>query len=108
MVSKEEKTITALLGALGLIIFLGGIFLKLYPVTVGLAVGISFWVLAGLIKMRHGGKRVIVSAMGALGLIVLIVGLFTDLYEFYPYGLFAAISIWILSGVVATYLGVKK
>lgn len=57
--------------------------------------------------MKKNQKQAIVGLMSALGLIVLLIGLFTPLYEF-MYGLVAAIALWVLSGVVAQYLDVKK
>ena len=104
--SREEKTVVALLGALGVIIILGSIFTGLYSFEFGLVTGISLWVLAGVIQIMRGSKKAILSLMGLAGLIVLLIGWLTEFYDFYL-GLFAAIVIWILSGVVATYLGVK-
>ena len=57
--------------------------------------------------MKKNSKEALVKLLGGLGLIVLLVGLFTGLYEFMN-GLVAAIAIWILTGVVAKYLGVEK
>lgn len=57
--------------------------------------------------MKKSEKEALIKLLGGLGLIILLVGLFTDLYEF-MHGLIAAITVWILSGVVATYLGMKK
>jgi hypothetical protein len=51
-------------------------------------------------------KEAHIKLLGAIGLIVLILGL-TPLYDFW-YGLIAAVIIWILTGVVAKYLGVEK
>ena len=57
--------------------------------------------------MKKNEKEALVKLLGGIGLIVLLIGLFTGLYEFL-HGLVAAIAIWILSGVVAKYLGVEK
>ena len=57
--------------------------------------------------MKKNEKEALVKLLGGIGLIVLLIGLFTPLYEF-MYGLVAAIAIWILTGVVAKYLGVEK
>lgn len=56
---------------------------------------------------KKNQKEALVKLLCGLGLIVLLIGLFTNLYEF-MHGLVAAIAIWILSGVVAKYLGVEK
>lgn len=57
--------------------------------------------------MKKNEKEATVKLLGGLGLIVLLIGLFTGLYEF-MHGLIAAIAIWILTGVIAKYLGVEK
>jgi hypothetical protein len=41
------------------------------------------------------------------GFIVLIIGIFTDAYEFWV-GVIAALAIWIVSGALSTWIGVKK
>jgi hypothetical protein len=38
---------------------------------------------------------------------VLIIGIFTDAYEFWV-GVIAALAIWIVSGALSTWLGIKK
>ena len=57
--------------------------------------------------MKKNQKEAIIKLLGGLGFLVLIVGMFTDLYEFL-YGVIGAFAIWILSGVFATYFGMKK
>ncbi len=56
--------------------------------------------------MKKNEKEALVKLLGAIGLIILLVGIFTPL-EF-VYGLVIALAIWILTGVVKIYLGVKK
>ena len=56
--------------------------------------------------MKENEKKSLISLLGGIGTIVLLIGLFTPLYEF-MYGLVAAIAIWIVTGVTATYLGLK-
>jgi hypothetical protein len=56
--------------------------------------------------MKKRSKETLVKLMGALGLIVLLIGIFSPL-DFW-YGLLGALVLWILSGVVAHYFGVKK
>lgn len=43
---------------------------------------------------------------GGIGLIVLLIGAFTDIYGFTS-GLIAAIAIWIVTGVLRSYWGLK-
>ncbi len=57
--------------------------------------------------MKKNEKEALVKLLGGVGFIVLLIGLFTNLYEF-MYGLIAAIAVWIITGVVAKYLGVEK
>lgn len=56
--------------------------------------------------MKKNQKQAIVSLISGLGVIVLLVGVFTDIYEFTT-GLIIAIALWIIDGVVATFLGVS-
>lgn len=57
--------------------------------------------------MKENQKKALIALLGGIGTIVLLIGIFTDLYQF-TYGLVVAIAIWILTGVVAKYLGVEK
>lgn len=57
--------------------------------------------------MKKNEKEALIKLFGAIGLIVAIVGIFTDLYETI-HGFVAAVIIWILTGVLSSYLGVKK
>ena len=56
--------------------------------------------------MKKNEKEALVALLGAIGLIVLLVGIFTAFP--FTYGLLAALAIWILTGVMKKYLGVKK
>ncbi len=57
--------------------------------------------------MSPNEKKALMSFLGGVGFIVLLVGIFTNAYEFWV-GVIAAIAIWIVSGAVSTWLGVKK
>ena len=57
--------------------------------------------------MSPNAKKALISLLGGVGFIVLLIGIFTDAYEFWV-GVIAAIAIWIVSGAVSTWLGVKK
>jgi hypothetical protein len=59
------------------------------------------------LKMQKKDKKLLAELMGAIGFIIILIPIFTGLYAF-TYGLLAAIIIWILSGIVAKYWGVKK
>ena len=56
--------------------------------------------------MSPQAKRAYVSIMGLLGLVFLLVGIFTPL-DFFA-GLIVAIVLWVGSGILARYWGVKK
>jgi hypothetical protein len=57
--------------------------------------------------MNKKKKDVLVKLLGAIGVIILLGGIFLKLYDFTT-GLFIAIVIWILTGVLAKYWNVKK
>ena len=57
--------------------------------------------------MTERAKRAYVSLLSLIGLAVFFVGLFTAAYDFII-GLIIAIIIWIGSGILARYWGVKK
>ena len=57
--------------------------------------------------MSRNAKRAYVSLLGLIGLIILLVGLFTPAYGFII-GLIIAIAIWVGSGILARYWGLKK
>ena len=57
--------------------------------------------------MKKNEKNALTALVGGVGVIILLGGIFTELYKF-EHGLFVAIAIWILTGVLKTYLGVKK
>lgn len=57
--------------------------------------------------MENHQKKAIVGLAGGMGVIVFLLGLFTDLYSFMV-GLIAALGVWIFTGFLGTFLGVKK
>lgn len=57
--------------------------------------------------MKDNAKRAYISLISLAGLIVLLVGLFTDLYGFLI-GLIIAIALWVGSGILARYWGIKE
>lgn len=56
--------------------------------------------------MSKQAKRAYISIMSLLGLIVLLLGIFTEL-DFFV-GLILAIALWVGSGILGRYWGVKK
>ena len=56
--------------------------------------------------MSKAAKRAYISIMSLLGLIVLLLGIFTEL-DFFV-GLILAIALWVGSGILGRYWGVKK
>ena len=61
----------------------------------------------GTLNMSRTAKRAYISLLGLIGLVILLVGLFTEAYDF-MIGLIIAIAIWVGSGILARYWGVKK
>jgi hypothetical protein len=57
--------------------------------------------------MSRNAKIAYVSLIGLAGLMVLLVGLFTSAYGFFV-GLIIAIALWVGSGILARYWGLKK
>ena len=57
--------------------------------------------------MNKKTKQAYVSLMSLAGLIFLLVGLFTELYDFMV-GLIIAIALWVGSGILGRYWGVKE
>ena len=57
--------------------------------------------------MTNGTKELIVGPLGVAGVVVLLVGLLAETYEF-MLGLVIAIGIWLVSGLLARYWGVRK
>ena len=57
--------------------------------------------------MSQNAKKALITLLGGAGVIVLLIGIFTDAYGFWI-GVIAAIAIWIVTGAVSTWIGVKK
>ena len=57
--------------------------------------------------MSPNAKKALISLLGGAGFIVLLIGVLSDAYDFWV-GVIAAFAIWIVSGAVSTWLGVKK
>lgn len=95
----EENKINALaylLGGLGIVSLLGGVF-GLYPFIYGLIGALILGVLSGVMKKSW------TSILGTTGIIVLLAGI-SGIYPF-VYALLAAVLIWILTGSLKIYLG---
>jgi len=56
--------------------------------------------------MSKAAKRAYISVMSLLGLVFLLLGIFTEL-DFFV-GLILAIALWVGSGILGRYWGVKK
>lgn len=57
--------------------------------------------------MKNNIKNGIMALFGGLGLIALLLGVFTSVYPFNT-GLIIAISIWIITGIVSAFAGIKR
>jgi hypothetical protein len=57
--------------------------------------------------MSVNAKKALITLLSGAGVVVLLIGIFTNAYGFWV-GLIAAIGIWIVTGAISTWLGVKK
>jgi len=57
--------------------------------------------------MSAKAKKAYIGLISLVGLIILLVGLFTSAYDF-VIGLIVAIALWVGSGILRKYWGVKK
>jgi len=58
MKNNQKEALAWLLGAIGLLVLLGGIFTHLYEFTYGLIAAIAIWILAGFIRRYYGIKKI--------------------------------------------------
>ena len=63
--------------------------------------------ITGRSVVSPNAKKALISLLGGAGFIVLLIGVLSDAYDFWV-GVIAAFAIWIVSGAVSTWLGVKK
>ncbi|MBI5680938.1 MAG: hypothetical protein HZC47_08600 [Methanobacterium sp.] len=96
MENNQKNALTYLLGGLGVVTVLGGVF-NLYPIIYGLLGALILWITSSAI-----GKSWI-AILCSVGIIVLLAGIF-NLYTF-AYGLLGAATIWIIAGSLKRYLG---
>jgi hypothetical protein len=57
--------------------------------------------------MSANAKKAYIGLISLVGLIIFLVGLFTSAYDF-VIGLIVAIALWVGSGILGKYWGVKK
>lgn len=57
--------------------------------------------------MSTNAKKAYISLLSLVGLVALLAGLFLDVYDFFV-GLIIAIVLWVCSGILVKYWGVKK
>jgi len=57
MKKNQKEALVWLLGAIGFLILLGGIFTHLYEFTYGLIVAIIIWTMAGFVRRYYGIKE---------------------------------------------------
>ena len=90
---NEQNALTYLLGGLGLIILLGGLF-KIYDISYGLMAAFILWIIGGAV-----GKAVM-GVIGSIGLIFLMVGTF---HYSLAYVLLGTIAVWVTAGTLGRY-----
>ena len=114
---NQKQGILSFMGGLGVIILIAGIFLPSIEFTYALYVAISLWMLTAVIGKfmginRHGEfldtnwKDGLVTLLGVLGAMILFAGIFLNVP--FSYALVVAIIFWVMSGVVASFLGVEN
>ena len=117
MNNNQKHGILSLLGGLGLIILFAGIFLQAIPFEYALVIAISIWMLTGVIAKFMGVTRqgqvtntnwrhALVSLLAVSGVIIMLSGIFLNVP--FNFALLVAIAFWVLSGAVASFLGVEN
>lgn len=112
-----KQGIISLIGGIGLLILLAGIFLNSVPFDYAIFIAISLWMLTGVIAKfmgvnRHGEvsntnwRHALVSLLSIIGVIVLLSGIFLNV----PFNtaLVVAFVFWIFSGILSSFLGVSN
>lgn len=109
--------IISFIGGIGLVVLIAGIFINSIPFNYALFIAISLWMLSGVVAKFMGVTRqgevsntnwrhALVSFLSIMGVIVLLSGIFLDV-PFYT-AIVAAFVLWMLAGVVSSFLGVSN
>ncbi|MFW9991834.1 MAG: hypothetical protein ACFFD4_07220 [Candidatus Odinarchaeota archaeon] len=110
MEKNQRDAFITLLGGIGLIVMLMGIFTDWLEFEEAIIIAVAFWILTGVAGSMQSDsvdrnlKTGIVSFLGGAGLVVLIMGIFTDWLEF-EIAIVIAMSIWVVTGALAAYIG---
>ncbi|MHA2366179.1 MAG: zinc ribbon domain-containing protein [Candidatus Hodarchaeales archaeon] len=119
MNENQKRGIVSLFGALGVIILLFGIFLDRIDFGLAFMGAVTFWFLAGAVENFLGLdeddnlttsesiKKGIVNLIAMFGVLILLAGIFIENVNFMS-ALFLAIVIFILNGVLSSFLGVDE
>jgi len=118
---QEKRGLISLIAGCGVIAILIGIFSDV-EFGHGLVVGVAFFILSGAVSTLIGlsedgetllknkgtanARRALVTLIAGFGVIILLSGIFVEGVDF-SHALIVAVAIFILSGVVASFLGVS-
>lgn len=117
MNKNVKQGILSLLGGVGLIVLMAGIFLDSVQFYYALFLAISIWILAGVVSTFFGvtrsgkftdtnWKNGLVSLISSIGVIIILAGVFLQVP--FSYAIVGAIIFWVLAGVTSSFLGVKR
>ena len=116
MNKNVKQGVLSLLGGVGLIVLIAGIFLDSVQFTYALFLAISIWVLTGVVSTFFGvnrrgeftntnWKNGLVSLISSIGVIILLSGVFLQVS--FSYAIVGALVFWVLAGATSSFLGVK-
>ena len=116
MKNHQKQSLLSLLGGIGLIVLLSGIFIDTIQFMDALFVALCIWIMTGVLSKFLGinrkgeflntdWKNGIVSFIGSIGIIILLAGIFLNVP--FSYAIVLAIFFWVLSGATASFLNVK-
>lgn len=121
MTYKYIQGILSLIAGIALIVLIIGIFSNVIPFNIALFIAISLWILAGVgesyLGIQRSGKFAsysgwrtgIVALTSAVGVIILLAGVFLQSSYFtFDDALILAITFWVGSSILASFLGVNK
>ncbi|MFC1698114.1 hypothetical protein ACFL1H_07260 [Nanoarchaeota archaeon] len=111
---KGEKAIISLLGAVGFIILIVGIFSDIYEFWEGVLLALIVWVITAAISFLLGvdikkpsPHRALIIILGGAGGIAILAGIVLSVYEFWV-GLIIGFGLWAITGALKVLWGVDK
>ena len=121
MNNDYKQGILSLIAGIALIILMIGIFSNILSFDFALFFALTLWILAGVgaiffgvhrsgkLVPNAGWRRGVVALISSLGLIVLLAGIFLPTNQIsFNNAFIIAIMLWVISGILASFLGVSK